>query len=108
MVTAETAMVLPALVLVLAVAVTAQVTVAARSSCHDAARAGARAAARGEPDGVVRAVVARALSRPARVEVVRGSGLVTVSVTATAGSLVPRIVPLPVEASATAAEEVGG
>jgi hypothetical protein len=51
-VTAETAVVLPVLVLVLAAAVWAVATVAAQLRCVDAAREAARAAARGEPTAV--------------------------------------------------------
>ncbi|WP_448642233.1 TadE family type IV pilus minor pilin [Geodermatophilus sp. URMC 63] len=60
MVTAETAVVLPVLVLVLAAVVAAVVVVGAQLRCVDAAREGARAAARGEDPAVVRAVTARA------------------------------------------------
>ena len=48
MVTAETAVVLPVLLLVLAGAVAAVTVVGAQLRCVDAAREGARAAARGE------------------------------------------------------------
>ena len=51
MVTAETAVVLPVLLLVLAGAVAAVVVVGAQLRCVDAAREGARAAARGEAAG---------------------------------------------------------
>ena len=51
MVTAETAVVLPVLLLVLAGAVAAVVVVGAQLRCVDAAREGARAAARGESGG---------------------------------------------------------
>jgi Flp pilus assembly protein TadG len=49
MVTAETAVVLPVLLLVLAGAVAAVTVVGAQMRCVDAAREAARAAARGEP-----------------------------------------------------------
>ncbi|MFF8769712.1 TadE family type IV pilus minor pilin [Kitasatospora sp. NPDC015120] len=56
-VTAETAVALPALVLLGVLLVWAVLAAAAQLRCVDAARAGARAAARGEPDaaGVARA-----------------------------------------------------
>ena len=57
MVTAETAVVLPVLLLVLAGAVAAMIVVGAQLRCVDAAREGARAAARGDPIGAVEAVV---------------------------------------------------
>ena len=50
MVTAETAVVLPVLLLVLVCAVAAVTVVGAQLRCVDAAREGARAAARGETD----------------------------------------------------------
>jgi len=53
MVTAETAVVLPVLLLVLAGAVAAVTVVGDQMRCVDAAREGARAAARGEPDTTV-------------------------------------------------------
>ena len=53
MVTAETAVVLPVLLLVLLCAVAAVTVVGAQLRCVDAAREGARAAARGETDAVV-------------------------------------------------------
>ena len=58
MVTAETAVVLPVLLLVLAGAVAAVTVVGAQLRCVDAAREGARAAARGEDVATVRALVA--------------------------------------------------
>jgi Flp pilus assembly protein TadG len=60
MVTAETAVVLPVLLLVLAAAVAAVTVVGAQLRCVDAAREGARAAARGEGSAVVLAAARRA------------------------------------------------
>ena len=59
MVTAETAVVLPVLLLVLAGAVAAVTLVGAQLRCVDAAREGARAAARGEPAATVSRIVGR-------------------------------------------------
>src|SRR3569833_4685867 len=59
MVTAETAVVLPVLLLVLAAAVAAVTVVGAQLRCVDAAREGARAAARGETFAVVKRVTAQ-------------------------------------------------
>src|SRR3954469_20097191 len=59
MVTAETAVVLPVLLLVLAGAVAAVTVVGAQLRCVDAAREGARAAARGEATATVEALVPR-------------------------------------------------
>ncbi len=53
MVTAETAVLLPVLVVVLAAAVFVLACVAAQLECVDAARSAARAAARGEPPATV-------------------------------------------------------
>ena len=60
MVTAETAVVLPVLLLVLAGAVAAVTVVGAQLRCVDAAREGARAAARGESVAVVTGLAGRA------------------------------------------------
>ena len=59
MVTAETAVVLPVLFLVLAGAVAAVTVIGAQLRCVDAAREGARAAARGDDVATVRALVLR-------------------------------------------------
>lgn len=82
MVTAETAVVLPVLLLVLAGAVAAVVVVGAQLRCVDAAREGARAAARGEPVAVVEAVVARAAPDGAITSVSVGAEGVRVTVSA--------------------------
>src|SRR4051812_17400166 len=60
MVTAETAVVLPVLLLVLAGAVAAVTVVGGQLRCVDAAREGVRAAARGEAPAVVYAIASRA------------------------------------------------
>jgi Flp pilus assembly protein TadG len=90
MVTAETAVVLPVLLLVLAGAVAAVTAVGGQLRCVDAAREGARAAARGEPVAVVEAVVARAAPDGAATTVSHGAEEVAVTVTvamAPAGAL---------------------
>ncbi|MCU1692990.1 MAG: hypothetical protein JWM64_2081 [Frankiales bacterium] len=77
MVTAETAVVLPVLVLVLAFAVWALACVGAQLRCVDAAREAARLAARGEPASEVQAAARRAAPHGAVVEVaVRGDHVV--------------------------------
>jgi Flp pilus assembly protein TadG len=108
MVTAETAMALPALVLVLGFALSVQAVLGARAACTDAARAGARVAARGEPDAVVAVTAQHAMPRAAGVAVTRRSGLVTVAVSARPrGPLA--LLPLPaVEATAVALDEGAG
>ncbi|WP_113704705.1 TadE family type IV pilus minor pilin [Nonomuraea lactucae] len=70
-VTAETAAVLPALMVVLAAALWAIHAVGAQLECVDAARAAARAASRGESLDRVRELVRSATRPDARVEVTR-------------------------------------
>jgi Flp pilus assembly protein TadG len=80
-VTAETAAVLPALMVVLAAALWAIQAVGAQLECVDAARAAARAASRGEPLDQVRDV-ARAATRPdAQVDVTRDVDTTRVQIT---------------------------
>ncbi|SEP27905.1 TadE family type IV pilus minor pilin [Trujillonella endophytica] len=100
MVTAETAVVLPVLLLVLAGSVAAVVVVGAQLRCVDAAREGARAAARGEQGGVVTELAGRAAPPGARIEIGGGEEQVRVTVSATISPLGP--LPWRVEVSATA------
>ncbi len=79
--TAELAVALPALVLVLAVALAAVDLGLAQVRCVDAARVGARLLARGEPRTVALAEVRAAAPRGAEVAVTTAGGRVTVSVT---------------------------
>jgi Flp pilus assembly protein TadG len=81
-VTAETAVVLPALVLVFALLVSGTRAVAAQLACQDAARIGARAAARGEPVSEVTRLARAVAPRGATVGVEQGGGLVRVRVAA--------------------------
>lgn len=101
MVTAETAVVLPAIALVVALAVAVVSTVTAQLRCLDAAQVAARLAARGEPGPVVRAA-ARALAPPGANVVVRtlAPDWVVVEVTAS--------VRLPVVGAVVPAEVVRG
>ncbi len=78
-VTAETAVVLPSVVMVLAVVLAVAGGVTARLSCVDAARAGARVAARGEGDARVVAV-AREVAPQAQVRIARSGSRVEVGV----------------------------
>jgi hypothetical protein len=71
-VTAELALALPAVVLVLVALLDVGQALVARIECVDAVRAGARAAARAEPDTQVQAVVRRLL--PLTVAVVLHDG----------------------------------
>ncbi|MET9157591.1 TadE family type IV pilus minor pilin [Streptomyces parvulus] len=81
-VTAETAVVLPVLVVFAMALVWGLLVVAAQIQCVDAARTGARAAAREDPDEAVVAVAREAAPPGARVTVGRGAGLVRVVVVA--------------------------
>lgn len=107
MVTAETAVVLPVLLLVLAGAVSAVTLVGAQLRCVDAAREGARAAARGESVAAVRALVARAAPDGAltTVSVTGGEVIVTVSARISPLGAVP--LDIPVSAQAVALQEPG-
>ena len=111
--TAETAVALPALCLVLAVSVWALGLVAAALRCAEAARAGARVAARGEPAASVADAVTRAARRPADVTTTAADGYVTVRVSWTARPPIPLLArlipPTTVDAEATArTEPLGG
>jgi hypothetical protein len=100
MVTAETAVVLPVLVLVLAGAVAAVTVVGAQLRCVDAAREGARAAARGEALAVVHGIASRAAPGGAVTGIVDAGDEVRVIVSAEIAPLGP--LPLRVQVSATA------
>ena len=104
MVTAETAVVLPVLLLVLAASIAAVTVVGAHLRCLDAAREGARAAARGDGVAALRAVAAEAAPDGARTAVERDGARVRVTVTALVAPLGP--VPLDVQVSATAVAEL--
>jgi Kef-type K+ transport system membrane component KefB len=81
MVTAEFAVALPALVMVVLAAVCAVITVTDQLRCADAAAIAARLAARGEPAAVVRSVALRAAPRGARLELLTTATTVTATVT---------------------------
>ncbi|MDQ1603130.1 MAG: hypothetical protein QOE01_975 [Actinomycetota bacterium] len=73
-VTAETAVLLPALVVVLVLALWAVESVVTELRCVDAARVAARAAARGEPDRLVRAAALAAAPPHAQIQLTRTPG----------------------------------
>ncbi|MFF0304632.1 TadE family type IV pilus minor pilin [Streptomyces sp. NPDC004562] len=106
-VTAESAVVLPVLVLFAMALVWGLLAVAAQIQCVDAARTGARAAARQDPDDAVIEVAGDVAPRGAKVTVARGGGVVRVVVVA--GPPVLRGLPFEVreEAVASAEEMVG-
>ncbi|NJP91029.1 hypothetical protein HCN51_16465 [Nonomuraea sp. FMUSA5-5] len=105
-VTAETAAMLPALMVVLAAALWAIQAVGVQLECVDAARLAARAAARGEPLEQVRAVTRAATDPNAQVAITRDPELtkvqITVEVRPSWGESLPTV---SVSATATAATE---
>jgi Flp pilus assembly protein TadG len=107
MVTAETAVVLPVLLLVLAAAVAALVVVGAQLRCVDAAREAVRAATRGDTRADVARVAAAAAPAGATVGRVASGGTVTVTVSADVRPLGPLPLHIRVSASATGVLEPG-
>jgi Flp pilus assembly protein TadG len=108
MVTAETAVVLPVLLLVLAGAVAAVTLVGAQLRCVDAAREGARAAARGDPVAAVTALMDRAAPEGAVSTVVQEGEELRVTVSARIAPLGPVPLRIPVSAEAVALREPDG
>lgn len=107
-VTAETAVALPSLVVVLVLAVWVLLCVAAQLRCLDAAHVAARAAARGEVDAEVQAVATRVAPTGAAVRVDRADGQVQVRVSAQVQPFAAVLSVLPaleVSARAVAADE---
>jgi enamine deaminase RidA (YjgF/YER057c/UK114 family) len=105
MATAELAVVLPTLVLIIAAGLTMVSVVLAQVRCVDAAREAARAAARGELPEVVRSVAAQAAPAGASVEVGRAGEEVRVTVSARAGRIGGLLPTFRVTASAVALRE---
>jgi hypothetical protein len=101
MVTAEFAVVLPAVVFVLGLSLGALGLALDQVRCVDAARAGARAASRGDSAGAVMAVARRAAPATALISMSTSEGLVHVSVVSRprAGG---RLLPTWLQASSTA------
>jgi Flp pilus assembly protein TadG len=107
MVTAETAVVLPVLVLVLVGAVAAVTVVGAQLRCVDAAGEGARAAARGEDAASITEMVRRAAPDGATTTVTRVGEDVRVTVAVELAPLGPVPWRIEVSAAATARLEPG-
>ncbi|WP_405143521.1 TadE family type IV pilus minor pilin [Sphaerisporangium sp. NBC_01403] len=106
--TAEMAVALPSLVLVLGAALWAIAAVTAQLECVDAARAGARAAARGEPLEAVRHAAGEAAPAGATVSVTRDAELSRVTISASVRpSWLIAMPAVPVGASASSATELG-
>lgn len=108
MVTAETALAVPALIVLLAGLLTVIVAITAQLRCVAAAREGARAAARGEDAAKVHAIAADAAPPGAAISVGSGGDAVTVTVSARVEVLGVRLGGVRVEGSATAQREPGG
>ncbi|MBT2524968.1 pilus assembly protein [Streptomyces sp. ISL-99] len=106
-VTAEAAVVVPALVLFAMTLVWALMATAAQIQCVDAARAGARAAARQEPEGTSVAAARQAAPRGARVTIGREGDLVRVTVEAPTPGIGSLALTIRAEAVALAEESVG-
>jgi hypothetical protein len=108
-VTAETAVVLPALVVLLGAALWAVAVAGAQVRCVDAARDGARAAARGEPDAAVVAAAKLAGPPDCDVEVTRVGDRVVVAVHARIGPASGALaaIPAPVAQATAVAESEG-
>ena len=109
-VTAETALLLPVLLVVLAAAVWVLAALSAQLRCVDAARAGARDAARGETAEVVRATAQRLAPSGAVVVAEPDDDMVEVRVTAEVmpfGAVLRVLPSLTVSGRATAAVEEG-
>ncbi|MFF4433275.1 TadE family type IV pilus minor pilin [Streptomyces sp. NPDC001513] len=106
-VTAEAALVIPALVLFAALLVWALMAAAAQIRCVDAARAGARAASRSEPAEVAVAAALAAAPQGARVELERVGDLWRVRVAAPAPGPGGLPVRLGAQAVALAEDTVG-
>ncbi|MCW5252193.1 TadE family type IV pilus minor pilin [Streptomyces sp. SHP 1-2] len=105
--TAETAVVLPVLVMFALALVWGLLVMAAQIQCVDAARTGARAAARQDPADAVVEVAREAAPRGARITVHREAGRVRVVVVAESPML--RVLPFTVREEAVAAvEETAG
>ena len=78
--TAELAVAIPSLVLVLVLAIWVVSAVSVQAQCAEAARVGARAAARGETDDIVRSWSRRIVPRNAETSVTHGRDVVVVQV----------------------------
>ncbi|MGH3325876.1 MAG: TadE family type IV pilus minor pilin [Streptomyces sp.] len=105
--TAETAVVVPVLVLLVGMLLWGVMAAAGHIQCVDGARAGARAAARGEQKEAVRSAARSAAPRGSAVETVREGQLVRVRVRARTAGPGPLTVGLSAEAVAMAEEGVG-
>lgn len=106
-VTAETAVVIPALVLLFGMLLWGVMAAAAHIQCVDGARAGARAAARGETGEAVRSAALSAAPHGAVVKTAREGPLVRVRVHARTAGPGPLTLGLDAEAVAMSEEGTG-
>ncbi|MHA7143619.1 TadE family type IV pilus minor pilin [Arthrobacter sp. TmT3-37] len=107
-VTAEVAVVLPALVVLLALLLGTAHVGTVQLRLEEAARAGAREAMRGESSGTVQQTVQRLAGLTARVRVATDSGWTTVEVTAQIEGPVVDLMGIELTATASGKEEHGG
>jgi hypothetical protein len=104
-VTAEFAVLLPVVALLVGVVVALAAAAGTQLRCEDAARAGARAAALGQADSDVADVARRVGGAGVRVAVGRDGDWVVVTVTGSVGPSLPAVGGLVVQGSATARAE---
>ena len=104
-VTAELAVGLPAVVLLLAFLLTLASAAITQTRCADGARAGARAAALGEDDAAVTATARRVAGAGAEVTLAHSDGWVSVHVSAAVAAGPWRDIPLQARADAVARVE---
>ena len=110
-ITAELAVALPAVLVVVLLSMWLLSCVAAQLRCVDAARAGARSAARGDAAAQSAAITQQRAPRGARVAVTTAGGVVRVVVRAEVhplGVLLPLLPATPVSATAVAEREAPG
>ena len=105
MATAEVAVALPALVVLVAAGMTAVSVLTAQLRCVDAAREAARAAARGEDAAIVRSLAERSGPDGSDVQVTFGGQEVAVTVSAEADSVGGLLPAVRVQANAVALRE---
>jgi len=103
--TAEVAVALPALVVLVAAGMTMVSVLMAQLRCVDAAREAARAAARGEDAAVVRSLAQRSGPKRSAVQLTAGQQEIEVTVSADADSVVGLLPAIHVEATAVALRE---
>jgi hypothetical protein len=103
--TAEVAVALPALVVLVAAGMTMVSVLIAQLRCVDAAREAARAAARGEDAAVVRSLAQRSGPKGSAVQLTAGQQEIEVTVSADADPVVGLLPAVHVEATAVALRE---